>query len=555
MGVKRHVLLALVLSASACREDVDLGGGPPSACAAPCSSFVDRTVAARLGTPSDWFWGERTELARPEIVYPLAGSIHPVNFEELTLQWKRLDRGQTLFRLRFFAPNLKRTYDAYVPCLATGGEGCRYQLPDPFFAGLRRELAGEEVELTVEATDGAGGPVTKSNPLHFRFTGKPLENKGFYYWAAPGSTGVREALTLRLAVGARRPDPYIQPQTTTNPFECGGCHVVSRDGSEIAFTARTSDEYASSRKAGQLVVAQTDELKPIIIADPADVTKYDSSMLALNEDGSRVLVSLAGRLEIRYVHDSPAPPRHDPGFVIGRYDDFQGKHAFFPEFSPGDDRVVVTLSDDTDLPVKTGAIATLNYDKALDTLSNLVVLLETPDEFHFYPTWSPDEKYIAFVSAPRDGVNASSNQKNARLRLLRLEDRRLFELENATQGVGNWSTLPKFAPFLSGDHDGRMFLTFTSKIDYGLLLRNTIHPADGRLPQLWMTAIDASLPIDPSSAPVWLPFQSFVDRSHFGYWTEKVVCREGVTDSMDAPVPPCGPGEKCVSGVCIYQPR
>jgi len=558
MGVKLAGVLGLAIALGGCRtEQTDLGGGPPPfECDERC--FVDRTVAEFHDAPADWFWGDPTDSSKPEVVYPLEGSVHAVNFEELTVQWRRRDRGQTLFALRFFASELEQSYIAYVPCLATDGEGCRYQLPDGFFARLRNAFQGQNVELTVAATDGAGGPVTTSRSVGFRFTSKNLENKGFYYWGTTDRGQDTVGLTYRLAAGARRPDPFIRPSTPStpslsNPLECGGCHSVSRDGSTIAFTARPN--YSLGDNVGQLVVALTrDPTRPIIPADPAlPDTAYNSSMMALTRDGSRALVAFGGGLELRDVQGGLLP--EIPAALL------QGKHALFPEFSPTDRRVVFTLAEElySSHAVKDGSIATLVYDDERAELRDLEILVESSaDEFHFYPTWSPDEQYIAFVTAPRGEYNASANQKNARLRMVRVADKQPFELAAATQGIGHWSTLPKFAPFQPADHGGLMFLTFTSKIDYGLLLRNGIpEQDDDRLPQLWMTAIDPGrLPGgDPSSAPVWLPFQNFVNSSLFGYWTDQVACRLGVRDAQGQELLPCGPGESCFNGSCRYIPN
>jgi hypothetical protein len=86
-----------------------------------------------------------------------------------------------------------------------------------------------------------------------------------------------------------------------------------------------------------------------------------------------------------------------------------------------------------------------------------------------------------------------------------------------------------------------MFLTFNSKINYGLVLDNdSLAPGD-KLAQLWMSAIDINkLPADPSSAPIWLPFQDAGQSSHLGIWTSDVKCRTDV-----GALPPCDIGQRC----------
>ncbi|HEY3665833.1 MAG TPA: hypothetical protein VGL19_07535, partial [Polyangiaceae bacterium] len=418
---------------------------------------------------------------------------------------------------------------------------------------VTNQLKGEDALLTVAASDGAGGAISVSSPVHLRFTYAPVPG-GLYYWSAhppntpPGAPD--QGTTFRLAFGARRAVPFIRPGQE-NPDKCEGCHSVSGDGTTIAFTAtNTFDEGAQS---GSFIAQLT--TKPTLQPAPFPIlSDHDSAMVALNYTGSLAIVGVDNTLNLRDVNAGTSTAI-DPS-LLG-----QEKQGYFPDFSPDQKHIVVTLSDKPDSPwaVTTGSIATLDFDGTTSTFSPAKVLVPMTDsEFHFYPSWSPDNQWIVFASAPRGPdltrcsnasdittcqPNRSYDQPSSRLRLAHFPDGRVYDLGRATQGVGLSSTLPKFAPLPTDGHN-QLFITFNSKMNYGVEVSDS--PA-----QLWLSVLDFDrLPDDPSSAPVWLPFQTFGQKNHLAYWTDKVRCR------ADHSEPACGADEQCSQdGVCFVPPR
>src|SRR5262249_18353463 len=127
-----------------------------------------------------------------------------------------------------------------------------------------------------------------------------------------------------------------------------GCHTVSRSGSTMAYTEGESVQ-------GMLrVVATSDVTQPLF----PTATSHDSGMMALNRDGSRVLVSFStGRLVLRDGMSGATLGEVSSAFLGGR-------GGFHPEWSPDDKQIALTLSSDgtTDVAVKTGTIAVLPYN-------------------------------------------------------------------------------------------------------------------------------------------------------------------------------------------------
>ncbi|HEX3850793.1 MAG TPA: hypothetical protein VHW01_07485 [Polyangiaceae bacterium] len=558
---RARVALGFLCVLGACRPtDATLGGAwnCPEADAKSCFFFdsalqtqsTSDSVRAQFEVPVD-----PDAAKQPSVAYPLDGTTEPSNIYDLDIQWRRPRSEQKLFRIRVESPALPYgRYDLYTQCFPKN-DGCHYNVPEDAWAtNVTNLLKGQDALLTVAASDGQGGEISVSPAVHLRFTYAPVPG-GLYYWSAhppnapPGADD--QGTTFRLAFGARRAEPFIRPGLE-NPDKCEGCHSVSGDGTTIAYTA-TSDNIADGAQAGSFIAQLT--VEPTLKPPPFPImSDHDSAMVALNYPGTLAIVGVDNTLGLRDVKDGTTTPI-DPSLLGDE------KQGYFPDFSPDQKHIVVTLSNKPDSPwaVTTGSIATLDFDLDSRTFSAAKVLVPMTDtEFHYYPSWSPDNQWIVFASAPRGPdltrcsnqsdvstclPNRSYDQPNSRLRLVHFPDGRVYDLGHATQGVGFTSTLPKFAPLPTDGHN-QLFITFNSKLNYGVEVSNS--PA-----QLWLSVLDFDrLPDDPSSAPVWLPFQTFGQKNHLAYWTDKVRCR------ADHSEPACGTGEVCSQdGVCFVPPR
>jgi hypothetical protein len=259
-----------------------------------------------------------------------------------------------------------------------------------------------------------------------------------------------------------------------------------------------------------------------------------AATLAVSRDGSVVLVSGAGGSGLLAVRETATgrETRLDPAALGGK--------LYFPEWAPDGRAVVATLAtgDENPYTVTDGSIVVLPYDGGQLGPARVVVAGDT-GAFHFYPTWSPDGQWIAFVSAPAPGRSYDNPQ--ARLRLVSRAGDRVIELGNAGGGAG--ASWPRLAPAAVAQAGGNLlFLIFSSRRAYGFLSRA------GAGPQLWLSTIDLRRVAsgDPSSAAVWLPFQDYHVANLRGVWAERLVC--GAQS-------PCPDGARCEGGRCVAADR
>jgi hypothetical protein len=474
---------------------------------------------------------------RPRIEYPLGGSIHPVNLSQITLQWQRGGPGQTAFRITVAPAGGGETpFELFVPYAEPLGatraleRDASYAVPEGVWRYIARTYAGREVRLRITGHDPVRG-ISTSDETAIQFSPAAVEG-GLYYL---------ETINRRIqrhVFGAAKVEAMVRPFTERNLSDCGGCHSLSRNGKTLAFSATY---------AGNLTIADTSDLdRPTFAPPPAPEARADAVSPVVSPDGSFILArdGIKGDLTV-YSAAGVARGGATAAETGGRID--------FPEWSPDGREIVATRASlvgqpDEQYSANSGQLVVMRFTAASlpSPLSAPEILLDEPDQVHAYPSWSPDGQWIVFVSSPV-ASGQSHNNPSARLRLVARHPSgqpKVTELGRATLGgAGSRSTFPKFAP--TGQRGCQLlFVTFNSRMDYGLLRRNRDAP-EGGFEQLWMSAIDLSrlsTGEDPSAPPVWLPFQDINQRNVAATWSEVVPC---------ASDPGCGAGARCRAGRCV----
>lgn len=485
------------------------------------------------------------------LLYPLEQAMVPRNLKGVDFQWTGGAQDR-YFRLHAKSDYIEMSFillssKVCQPIKDNPGQvKCRYQPRDSDWALLA---------VTASKSDP-----TRGGSLQFDLCGKvelaspqacatrtlfvsPEDVRGGFYYFSPTARGIK-----RTPFGSSQALNFITREN--NKADCVGCHALSADGKKLAATFRGSDGLGGIVTADSSSPSMAPGRDANYIKSPyTGGAQARWNFATFSPDGKYLLANWAGELVLYNGITGVKKTTLTTDIV--------GGPAIMPEWSPDGSAVVFVqvppegkLGKDfaeTDLVAgdwvagNAGNIAVMRFDAPNEGFAKAKVIVNsTPQgEYHYFPTWSPDSRWVVFESAtypghsPSAGINIhrtspdapkgycmAYDQDTARLRIVSADGGNVVDLQAATHIPNKTTSWPKFAPF---QQTNLVFVTFSAKFDYGWTV------TDGQTPQLWMSAIDLSKlggsnATDPSYAPVWLPFQNPAEKNHSGIWTQVVSC-------------------------------
>jgi len=437
----------------------------------------------------------------PAMLYPLAGAMIPHNLPPMQAQWKPA-AGNTLFGLAFEATGLK---------LLVATTNTLWQPSTKVWSALTGAAKGGTLKVSITG-GGKAGALYSAGSLTLEVSDVAVSGT-IYYWATGPSSSLKNGIIQIPAGTATASDFYTQANNGSK--RCAGCHAVTRDGKKMIFT-----EYKN------IANDWTNWIKGIEVKSKQPFVQQDKllgNFFTFSPKGDRIVSSEAGVLTLRNGSDASA---------ITSYDGWSGKRATHPDWSPLEDRLVFSLYPSTytfDESFCGGSIAISALPPGT-WAPKVLVASSGPDDTNYYPTFSPDGKYVAFNRAgPANNTNLGESacdyysNPSASLYLVPSASGTPVKLQRAN-GSGNvtnsWS---RWAPALSGAKI--WWLAFSSTRDYGHVLVNStsLDFKGSKKPQIWVTAIRVDKlgsGSDPSYPAFWLPGQRTDSGNHIPFWTK-----------------------------------
>jgi hypothetical protein len=353
----------------------------------PCADHKGSKDFTTDGTPSDAgdTFGKGTphdpgsDTARePAIIYPSHETMFPINVSRIRHDWSP-GGTNALFQLRFEGPNT--TVNVYTSEPSW--------LPDEEeWDWIAESNRGDAVELTVSGLDPTDpGDIWQSEAITLHFSDAEVEG-AIYYWST-GTKGIMRAL-----VSDPIPIKFYTDPAADDAGTCVACHTLSRDGKRLSvgYGGETLREVS---------VPDRDVLVP---EDGGKGMK--SAWTTFSPDGEMLLVAANGVLTL-IDSDTGAPLGDDNGVVPIP----NGTVATHPDWAALGDRVAITLgTKGGNKDVQGGSIAVLPYNDGAWGEPEILVSSSGQTDNNFFPVWSPDSRFIAYVNAPgtsKDAVGAT----------------------------------------------------------------------------------------------------------------------------------------------------
>jgi WD40 repeat protein len=546
-------------------------GGISSPCgASACASytgpktFIEPGVAA--DAPSVFAAGTRhapgsDPTREPAVIYPANETMFPVNVSHIRHEWS--GQGSDLFRLTFSGPKTTVTvYTSSLDWTPTAEE----------WDWIAESNRGGATQFSVAALSAANPRDIWSSAAITELFSDAAVDGAIYYWST-GSKGVMRAL-----VSDPIPQKFYSDPQASDSDTCVACHTVSRDGKRMAVgydgenlrevsipdrsilipNAAMGGASGANAPAGAGGMPGKMAM-PKPPPDPGMVMGMDgkggtpAAWSTFSPDGKLLLIAKSGVLTL-LDSDTGQPVGDDSGVVPLP----TGVIATHPDWNAKGDMIALTLgTKGGNKEVLGGSIALLPYNAGKWGAPTLLVQNSGGEDNDFFPVWSPDGKYIAYVNAQGNSNNATS----AVLKLVVVADGTIKELVRLNErvnerdgvlGIGN--TMPTWAP---STNPGIFWLAFSSLRAYG-----TVRAQDGKTDQIWIAAVDPKQK-EPSYAGFWAPFQSIEEGNHRAFWShssEDTQCKcvdlcgddldndcDGVADEKDCSV--CGQTEICGDGI------
>lgn len=453
----------------------------PDAFAGPWSDFpsapiLDGSAPADAAT----LFGDPTTGAPaggPCLQEPEPGTLFPRNWLRPRFSWVATGT-ENLFELRLTTPHETHPLVVYTT-------NNPWTMPADLWTNLAAHVIDSDITMTVRGLtyDATAGTVTSgpeagtSGPMRIA----PAEAQGaIVYWTTSNATKLRG-----FHIGDETVADLVQPSDNGATTKCVGCHASTPDGAYVGFSASTQAGNGDPAMLG--VLSADGQHTPLPFLTPAAqnlmARPYQESPVFSKHhwiDGDRVAVTMfaptgGDQSEITWTDLQAASEAQGAGWgIVARTGD-GAKWAASASFAHTDDTILYARASSTHagITITDGDLATVPFANRAGGATATIAGADTADYNEYYPTWSPDDKYVAFNRVPTG--QSSYNNPQAEVWVIPRTGGTPTKLAANTPSActgatspGVTNSWPKWAPSATTDGARTYYwLTFSSTRAYG----------------------------------------------------------------------------------------
>jgi hypothetical protein len=394
---------------------MDLSAAPPDM-AGPSMDFPPTPVidtntpasAPMLFGPA----GSGAASGGPCLTEPPIGALLPQNFVRPRFDFNPVG-GQNIFELRLHTA--AEANDLVVYTTQTS-----WTMPSAMWTALSQH-SDVPITVTIRGAVLNGSSLTSGPSLGSTgdITIAPASAPGaIVYWSQVTATKATALKGFTFGSDAA-PKTVLTPTQASNTSQCVACHASTPDGTYVGFawTATNTDGRPS-----QIGVFTTDGTA----MQPSFITGSTAVQNALAKNGETLPVfskahwTTGDRLMISLVPTGPIGGGGDfPGYAITSTNletgaattvatgDAAGKLPGAPAISHDGQTIAYALgsSDSSGYQMTDGDLRTVKLNGGAGGMSSALAGASDPNRNEYFPSFSPDDKYIAFTSLPTGDLN------------------------------------------------------------------------------------------------------------------------------------------------------
>lgn len=372
----------------------------------PATPVVDPSAPGNAGM---LFGGTGASSGGPCLIEPEVGTLFPQNWLRPRFSWVPAG-SENLFELRLHAANELQDLVVYTA-------SSTWTMPATMWAELATHIVDQPITVTVRGATYDATSMTLTSGPELGSTGDiavaPAQAPGaIVYWTTSDGTWLRG-----FHIGEETVHDIIQPSDDSPTTQCVGCHTSTPDGTYVAYSASPTAGNGDPAMLGLLTSDGSKQRPPFVTASAqalmARQGQEQPSFSHLHwqpgDHTALTMFPINNRFEITWTDLEAASTAQGTGWgVVARTGD--PNPAAYASFAKTTDTLVYVSSPvvTSGVTVTKGDLMTVPYNARAGGTASPVSGAATTMYNEYYPTWSPDDRFIAF-NRVADGQSSYAN--------------------------------------------------------------------------------------------------------------------------------------------------